>query len=122
MLQQLAIHTVSEFGRGIHHAAAKTDANDGVFLTPVPAGVGSQAGKQRPVAFEEFLEGIEKQTFAKTPGAREKVLRAPGDQIDSDAGFVHVVAVVFADFGESLNANGQALAWQGGRRGVHART
>jgi recombinational DNA repair protein RecR len=74
---------------------------------------------------KHILERVEQQAFAEAPGAAQKVILACGDQVDGDAGLVHVVAIVFADFAKGLNANGQlefgqrcGREWGGGHQQI----
>ena len=108
------------------HTRAEADANHRAAPAPVPLVMHRQTPKQRLVAGKKFGQGVEKQAFAKTAGAAQKVMLTLGDQLECKARFVHVIAVVFPDFPESLDADGQLAARQclgagNGGRGVHQR-
>jgi hypothetical protein len=73
-----------QFGAAVQHAAAEADANDRVALRPVPAGVGGESLEQRPVAFEQLLEGVHQQALAEAAGRLRKNA-LPDDSIRSIA-------------------------------------
>ncbi len=85
---------------------------------PVPSVVDEEASKQRLVAGEQLGQGVEEQRLAEAARAGEKVVRPGLDQLQGETGLVDVVALVFAQLGESLDADRQFLAdhgWNPGR-------
>ena len=63
--------------------------------------------EQRLVALEQLLAGVEEQALAEAPGTRQKEMLALVEQPADIGRLIDVVAIVFADLAESLNADGQ---------------
>jgi hypothetical protein len=72
-----------------------------------------QTPEQDLIAREQFRQGIQKQTLAETAWAGEKICLAFPDHAQGESGLIDVIAVVFPDFTEGLDANGQFLARHG---------
>ena len=70
---------------------------------------------------KQLFERVQKQAFAEPARAAQKVVLAAVHQIDRQAGFVHVVMPVFADFAQVLYANGQLLAMAWAAEGIRHR-
>ena len=73
---------------------------------PVPTVVNGQPREQRLVALEQFLERVQEQALAKTPGTRQEVMRSLVEQPADIGGFIDVVAVLLPNFAKGLNADG----------------
>jgi len=72
-----------------------------------------EAGEELPAPGKGLGQGVEKQGFAETLGAGEKIVAAVFGEPCHEWCFVHVVAVFAPDLGKGLDADGQFLALHG---------
>jgi hypothetical protein len=79
-----------------------------------PKNLTGQTRKQLPIARKQFLQGVQKKTIAKAPGAAQKVILTLVGHLHGKAAFVDLVITLFNDFRKSLNANGQLETMQQG--------
>ena len=73
---------------------------------PIPAVVDVKPLEQWFVALEHLLERVQEQALAKAPWARQEIVRTLVEQSADVGGFIDVVAVLFPNFAEGLNADG----------------
>jgi hypothetical protein len=66
-----------------------------------------QAAKQRFVALEEFLQGVEKEALAEAARTREEVITGGLRQTPGRRCLVDIVILALADLGEGLDADGE---------------
>jgi len=109
---ELLMQTLPQVSHRTEHAATKAETQHRVGFAPVPASFGSQSGKQGLLAFKQLLESVEKQAFAKTAWAAQKVILALSHQPQRHRGLVNVIVVFFAYFAKRLDANRQMPSLQ----------
>ncbi len=102
-----------QFGPALQHPFREAEVDHRIAHRPVPAVVDIQAAKQRFVALEQLLEGVEEQAFAEAPRAGEEVIARLLGQTPGHRGLVHIVVVLLANLGEGLDADGQFAARRG---------
>jgi hypothetical protein len=75
--------------------------------------VAKEPPEQSFVTREQFRQRVQEQTLAKAARAGEEIGFAFPDHAQGESGFIDVIAVIFPDFAEGLDADGQLLAGHG---------
>ena len=101
---QLRRHFLPQVVRPLVVAAAEVEAQHGMANRPVPLVVDGKPLEQRLVALEQLLARVEEEALAEAPRPRQKVVLALVEQPADVGGFVDVVAILFAELAEGLNA------------------
>ena len=104
---QLGADAAIEFCPALHDAATEAEADHRKAPSPVPLSVRMKPAEQRLVAGEQFTQGIQEQRLTEAPRTRQEVMGAFVDQAQRKACLVDVVTVVFAQFREGLDTDGQ---------------
>ena len=97
VLAQDAANALVKSSAALQHTVRETDAYHRVTLRPVPQSFSGQAFEQRLMALKQVFEGVQQQTFAKTARAAQKIIFALFHQINSHAGFVHIIVTALTD-------------------------
>ena len=88
-------------------AAAEVEPQHWMPCLPIPLVVDGEASEQFFAALEQLLDGVQQQTLAEPPRARQKVVPPLRDQTLDQGGLVDVVAAALADQPEGLDADRQ---------------
>ena len=116
---ELRRHVLAQPVRVPEVAAAEAQPHHGGGR-PVPSVVDGEPPEQFLAALEQFLDGVQQQALAEAPGAGQEVLVSLVHQPSDPGGLVHVVAALFAELAEGLDADGQLApggAWGGKAHG-----
>ena len=99
--------------RPLEVPAAEAQTQYWMANRPIPAAVDGKALEQRFVALEKLLASVQEQALAEAPRARQEVVFAPVQQPPDIGCLIDVVAVIFANLAEGLNADGQSAPGHG---------
>src|SRR5690606_24083438 len=103
VLAQYLVDAPVKVCTAFHDAFSKADADHRITYRPVPLVMTVQPTKQRLVAREQLRQRIDEQALAEAARAGEKVMRPLLDQVQRMSGLVHIVVIVLANLGESLD-------------------
>ena len=102
-----------QFRTAAQHPIREAQANDRVLPAPIPVALRMQPCEQFFIALKKFLERIEEEALAEPSRSREEVVATFFNEIESEGGFVDIVAPSLADLRERLNPDWQFEALHG---------
>jgi hypothetical protein len=72
--------------------------------------VAKESTEQDFITREQFRQGIQKKAFPEAARTGEKIRLALPDHAQGKGGFIYVIAVIFPNLAEGLDADGKFLA------------